>query len=585
MRIDVIETNADLDAARPDWERVYDSDPHARYFLSWRWMRSYLGSRKRWFVLALREKAEGSPYVAFLPLRLVTTRDARTGVFSDEIYMAGNHAADYTGLLCDPAYEAHAARGFGLFLKSQNWSHLHLDNFSGPRARCDALLATLDGPELSLRKTDRHDGAGIDHAVCPVATLPDSWQAYLDANLSSQTRQKLRRFLRQVESDSSYDISVAMAETIDRDLDALFALWRRKWGAIKGKQAEKIVGTSRQILLEAFHRGDLLLPVLRHGDRPIGALASFLDRRKGRVLFYIAGRDEDWKTPSPGLVLHAYSIRKAIADGFTRYDFLRGNEPYKYAYGVVDEPLHCITVSTRSGRNLHESLNLRSIAHVYDCGVKLYAAGDRKAAETAFEQVISACPDHLNARFGLAILMFDRGQLQEAENALASIAAKSSNAVPVLVRLGDAQLALEKFTDAAKTFAIVVSEKPDNVQAHFKLGTALAASDRKAEAVKAFRVLQRLRSDDPQLRAYRQKADLALARLTARRRPDLKLPAIHPSGFPLPSLGQVDLRGRNLLPPRLMAELRSWQDALGAVSDFPFARASGTDDFHPKTKH
>jgi CelD/BcsL family acetyltransferase involved in cellulose biosynthesis len=87
------------------------------------------------------------------------------------------------------------------------------------------------------------------------------------------------------------------------------------------------------MLMDVYIRGDLEVPVLWFGDQPLGALANIIDRQKKSILFYITGRDENWKTPSPGLVLHGHCIRRAIEQGFRTYDFLRGNEPYKYFLG------------------------------------------------------------------------------------------------------------------------------------------------------------------------------------------------------------------------------------------------------------
>ena len=89
MRIDIIDTDAGFDAIRENWDSVFMEDPYAQHFLSWVWLKTYMGRRRRWFILALRERAEGSPYVAFFPLRVVTQQDKKTGRFIDEIIMAG----------------------------------------------------------------------------------------------------------------------------------------------------------------------------------------------------------------------------------------------------------------------------------------------------------------------------------------------------------------------------------------------------------------------------------------------------------------------------------------------------------------
>ncbi|TIX38767.1 MAG: GNAT family N-acetyltransferase, partial [Mesorhizobium sp.] len=65
-----------------------------------------------------------------------------------------------------------------------------------------------------------------------------------------------------------------------------------------------------------------------------------------------------------GLVLHGYCIRRAIEQGFRSYDFLRGNEAYKYSYGVEETAIHCVLVKTRTGRNLGDRLDPRSVGSV-----------------------------------------------------------------------------------------------------------------------------------------------------------------------------------------------------------------------------
>ncbi|TGU07766.1 hypothetical protein EN799_67610, partial [bacterium M00.F.Ca.ET.156.01.1.1] len=79
------DTDAGFEAVRENWESVFMADPHARHFLSWGWLRDYMPRRRRWFVLALRERSEGSPYVAFFPLRIVSEPDKKTGRFHDSI--------------------------------------------------------------------------------------------------------------------------------------------------------------------------------------------------------------------------------------------------------------------------------------------------------------------------------------------------------------------------------------------------------------------------------------------------------------------------------------------------------------------
>jgi len=50
-------------------------------------------------------------------------------------------------------------------------------------------------------------------------------------------------------------------------------------------------------------------------------------------------------------MLHAHTIRWAIANGLQRYEFLQGNEDYKYSFGCEDGHLIDIVIATRTGMN------------------------------------------------------------------------------------------------------------------------------------------------------------------------------------------------------------------------------------------
>jgi tetratricopeptide (TPR) repeat protein len=514
MRIDVIDTDAGFEALRENWDQVYMADPHAQHFLSWIWLNPYLRRRNRWFVLALRENEANSPYVAFFPLRVITQHDEKSGIFIDEIIMAGNFTADYTGFLAVPAYEHHAIQGFASYIKQQNWTNLKVDFFYGSPERRDSFLRALQGPDVMYRDNSPKNSENIDNTICPTVSLPASFDEYLEQKMSSQTRQKLRRFLRKLEGDEGYRITMATPETIERDLDILFDFWRTKWLPKKGEErTERLVVATRALLKDSFDTGTLDLPVLWYQDRPLGVLANMIDRQKKAILFYITGRDENWKTPSPGLILHGYCIRRAIEDGFKTYDFLRGTEPYKYMFGPDDRQLSCTIFRARNGQNLGGVLNQRSIAFVYERALQMYRRGDKAFAEAAFRQLLHTVPGHIGAEFGIASLTFDKGKLQEAEAAFSALLGRVKDPEPVYLRLGETQLALGSYDAAAKTFGRIIERAPYNMQALYKQGVALAGGGRKQEAARVFALMEPYHYDDPAQQAYVDKARDALRRI------------------------------------------------------------------------
>ncbi|TIL77298.1 MAG: hypothetical protein E5Y81_13785, partial [Mesorhizobium sp.] len=82
-----------LEPLRENWDRIYDSDQEANFFLSWPWMSNWL-RRPNWVILAARSPGSNE-YVAFFPLQLVTGLDEQA-VFYSSIRMAGSYFATYT---------------------------------------------------------------------------------------------------------------------------------------------------------------------------------------------------------------------------------------------------------------------------------------------------------------------------------------------------------------------------------------------------------------------------------------------------------------------------------------------------------
>jgi CelD/BcsL family acetyltransferase involved in cellulose biosynthesis len=103
--------------------------------------------------------------------------------------------------------------------------------------------------------------------------------------------------------------------------------------------------------------GMVYLAILWRDGKPIAAQANYLDRARRDVLFHVAGRDDSVRDISAGLMLQAHCIRWAIANGYRRYDFTIGDEPYKYSLGGVDREIASTEVFTRSGENLSGRLD------------------------------------------------------------------------------------------------------------------------------------------------------------------------------------------------------------------------------------
>ena len=418
MRIGVIRGTDALESLKETWDAVYAADPEAHIFLSRAWLDAWLDTyRSPWFVLAAQPEP-GAPYVAFLPLR-IRVRFARPRGFYNEIIFAGDQFADYNGFLCRPEWEDAAIPALAERLRGAfNWAELRLDNWRVSDRRRRLFLRAFDrvkfrrhaAPPLII------DGT-VDNNACPYADLPDDWDAFL-ATLSANNRQKARRLLRKTDAGGAFRITVANAETYERDLTRLLDLWRARWAGRKGRLTGPIVDRNFSVLRQVAEQGQLFLPTFWRGDEAVAALATLIDPVKRRYLFVITGRDETFDDIPAGFLLHAYSIRHAIAHGIRTYDFLRGDEPYKYAFASQESRIGTLTISTRSRRNLTGAMERRSLRSMMEQARALADGHHLAGAELAYRQILELAPDDALALYRFGLVLAARGDHAGARRAL-----------------------------------------------------------------------------------------------------------------------------------------------------------------------
>lgn len=495
MRVEIIEGNEAIQRLRPQWDAIYDADPEAQFFLSWSWMNGYNGPWDRdAFILAARPDVEGAGYVALLPLRM-RTKERRNTEFVNEINLAGNYVSDYCGFLCRAGFEEEALPALAAKLQEVNWRRLRLEYFSASTRRAELFLGGFSPDTFTTGQQNLVNPDGIDNGICPSVALPEDFDRFLETKVSSNTRQKIRRFLRQVESSDAYRITHATADTFGRDLEAMLALWTARWGARKGKRLPAILSATRRVLQRAFSAGTLFMPVLWHGDRAICLLAILVDDRKKTYNFYIGGRDEDFKGPPTGLVLHGYAIRHAIANGITKYDFLRGNEPYKYSFGCEEMRLRSLFLTTKSLRNLREKIDARSVPVVLARAFELHKAKRLAEAERACRQVLDVDPHNAKALHVLGTAEAKRGNHLMAVKHFRLTVSLMPDAVATWYALGQSLQARGAWVEAANAYCELISRQPKHPQVYHRLGQVLMKLDQVDHAVTVFEAALGLKAD------------------------------------------------------------------------------------------
>ncbi len=189
--------------------------------------------------------------------------------------------------------------------------------------------------------------------VCPVIHLPGEWEDYL-AMLDKKQRHEIRRKLRRAESEAKLEWYIVGSE---HDFEAEADQFMKLMAASQPAKAEFLQDDNnrrflRQVLEFTFARGWLRLSFLKVNDTYAAAYCDFDYNRQ--ILVYNSGLlPEAYAHLSTGIVLLSYNIRHAIENQRTVYDFLRGNETYKYRMGAQDTRVYKL-VARPNGRMSRE---------------------------------------------------------------------------------------------------------------------------------------------------------------------------------------------------------------------------------------
>ncbi len=174
--------------------------------------------------------------------------------------------------------------------------------------------------------------------VCPVIQLPATWPEYV-SSLDKKQRHELRRKLRRARGPALqvdwYQVGPEhdLHEEVSRFIDLMAASDPAKRRFLEDPGNLSFFRNIAPVMLE---RGWLRLNFLTiAGERA----ASYLNfTYNNEMLVYNSGLlPEAYGRLSPGIVLLAWNIRHAIEEGISRFDFLQGDESYKYQMGGRDE--------------------------------------------------------------------------------------------------------------------------------------------------------------------------------------------------------------------------------------------------------
>ncbi|MCH7690650.1 MAG: GNAT family N-acetyltransferase, partial [candidate division Zixibacteria bacterium] len=160
--------------------------------------------------------------------------------------------------------------------------------------------------------------------------LPNTWEEYV-ASLSKSHRKQVRRVERRLLETGKAQLQTAQTlGELEQGMEILIDLHRRRRQSLGEKgcfQCPQFAGFLNEAAQRLFRQDCLQLHWMELAGRPVAAEFHLLG---GRTIYaYQAGIDPDALAEEPGRIMTIAVLKKAIAEGWRSFDFLRGDESYK----------------------------------------------------------------------------------------------------------------------------------------------------------------------------------------------------------------------------------------------------------------
>jgi CelD/BcsL family acetyltransferase involved in cellulose biosynthesis len=304
-----------------EWRALIDRAPDATLFQTWEWQSTWwrhYGHGRLWVLTA----REAGSLVGLAPLYV----SRYYGLPLRQVAFMGTGASDYLDFLalperaeaCRDAFLEHLAR------HRRRWDLVDLQQL-----REGTALAQATAPRgLCLRR--------MHQETCPYVPLAADWDGFA-ATVGKKLRSNIGYYRRLLAREFEAECDTVTNGELAATMEELFQLHQRRWrrrglpGAFARPHARRFHHEVAQQLLD---RGWLRLHRLRLNGETRAALYCFRYGNKG--YYYLGGFEPSLARYSLGTVLTAHAIADAIEGGAREFDFLRGDEPYKYAWKAAE---------------------------------------------------------------------------------------------------------------------------------------------------------------------------------------------------------------------------------------------------------
>lgn len=312
-----------LEELEEDWRELWSSLADAIPFQSPDWLLPWWKhyGEGQLFSLAFWE---GARLVGLAPLYIFRS----PGEPTRKLFLLGTGNSDYMDVIFDPAW------------RTPCWNALlaEIGNRSELWDVCSFQRLRPGSPLMMDDIADRNDCELTPQVPCVGIDLNHLGHGEVLLRRSQTYARKLQRL-------HPYRFEKARADTLPEFSEALERLHQERWreehcqGALSVPRDRSF---HREVARRFLKANGLMFYGMRMSGRLVAVIYGF--RVCNRVYSYLSGFDLQFARKSLGVISIGYAIERAIQSGCDGFDFLQGQESYKYTWGAHDLPCFARTI-------------------------------------------------------------------------------------------------------------------------------------------------------------------------------------------------------------------------------------------------
>lgn len=319
MDLRLITTESDFLALEPSWRELVRTEGLSDVFLSWEWASTWWKHFSPGKQLRILVGSHGPSVVGIAPLMLVREFG------HTKLQFLGSGLADYSGILVRKGEHAFVAQCMTALASDLEWTTV---DFTGFREGYPYLpTSQMANGALSRLSASRA------YTVAPYLTMDSTWEQYQSTLRKKFKADTLRQYRRLQQLGC---LKFRRAESIEEAQEMLQVFSVQKearyisTGARNRFQDEALLPFFQDITVSLWPSNSVDVVALRLGDTYVAVSLSFTSG--DTYYYYMPSFNMAYQAYSPGRLLLHSLLADCFRRGFSEFDFLTGEDPYKFEW-------------------------------------------------------------------------------------------------------------------------------------------------------------------------------------------------------------------------------------------------------------